>query len=438
MDKLKAIIRREYLERVRTKWFIIATLLGPLMFLALTVLPILFVSRTKPTAESANITIIDATGVALGERVVTEMKDSGSVRPSISIVPQGEIAAAESLATAAILSQQRQGYLVLDSTTLSGASARYTGRNSSTVPDMRRIGNAVEAAVLGLRLEKEGISAARIDALTKVDIRLEKTQLSSKGRERSGAATSIVGLMMSFLLYIVLLLYGQTVLRSVIEEKATRVAEVVISSVRPEILLAGKIIGIGAVALTQLAVWIGSSAWIATTVVPMLVKRNAATAGAGDAEGAARTTELLAGLPSFGPGFILAIVLFFVTGYVFYSCLYAAVGSTVNSESEAQQAATPVAMLLVVSAVFIQPVALAPQSTLSVVMSMLPFSAPIMMPMRMSIVSVPTWQVATSLVGMVLACLGAIWISARIYRVGLLMYGKRPTIRELFKWLRYA
>ena len=437
MDKLKAIIRREYLERVRTKWFIIATLLGPLMFLALTVLPILFVSRTKPSAESTNITIIDATGVALGQRVVTEMKNSGSVGPSISIVPQGDVAAAESLATAAILSSQRQGYLVLDSATLSGASARYTGRNSSTVPDMRRIGDAVDAAVLGLRLEKEGISAARIASLTKVDIRLEKTQLSSKGRERSGAATSIVGLMMSFLLYVVLLLYGQTVLRSVIEEKATRVAEVVISSVRPEILLAGKIIGIGAVALTQLVVWIGSSAWIATTIVPMLVKRNAAVSGAGDG-GAARSTELLAGLPSFGPGFVLAIVLFFVTGYVFYSCLYAAVGSTVNSESEAQQAATPVAMLLVVSAIFIQPVALAPQSTLSVVMSVLPFSAPIMMPMRMSIVSVPPWQVAVSLIGMVLACLGAIWISARIYRVGLLMYGKRPTIRELFKWLKYA
>ena len=437
MDKLKAIIRREYLERVRTKWFIIATLLGPLMFLALTVLPILFVSRTKPSAESTNITIIDATGVALGQRVVTEMKNSGSVGPSISIVPQGDVAAAESLATAAILSSQRQGYLVLDSATLSGASARYTGRNSSTVPDMRRIGDAVDAAVLGLRLEREGISAARIASLTKVDIRLEKTQLSSKGRERSGAATSIVGLMMSFLLYVVLLLYGQTVLRSVIEEKATRVAEVVISSVRPEILLAGKIIGIGAVALTQLVVWIGSSAWIATTIVPMLVKRNAAVSGAGDG-GAARSTELLAGLPSFGPGFVLAIVLFFVTGYVFYSCLYAAVGSTVNSESEAQQAATPVAMLLVVSAIFIQPVALAPQSTLSVVMSVLPFSAPIMMPMRMSIVSVPPWQVAVSLIGMVLACLGAIWISARIYRVGLLMYGKRPTIRELFKWLKYA
>jgi ABC-2 type transport system permease protein len=302
---------------------------------------------------------------------------------------------------------------------------------------MRRIGIAVERAVLAGRLEREGVTAARIDSLTNVDIRLEKTQLSSKGREKSGVGTSIVGLMMSFLLYMVLLLYGQTVLRSVIEEKTTRVAEVVISSVRAEILMAGKIIGIGAVAMTQLLVWIASSAWIATTLVPKLVSRNAAS-GATDAQNAARSSELLASLPSFSIGAIVAILLFFVLGYVFYASLYAAVGSTVNSESEAQQASTPVAMFLIVSAVFIQPVALAPQSTLAVAMSMLPFSAPIMMPMRMSMIAVPGWQIGVSLLGMAAACVGAVWLSARIYRVGLLMYGKRPTLRELVKWLRYA
>ena len=438
MDKLKAIIRREYLERVRTKWFVIATLLGPVMFLAITVLPVLFVSKTKASPASANITIIDATGVALGDRVVNELKDTSGVQTLVSVVASSEIAAAESLATATIMTEQRQGYLILDSTTLEGTKARYTGRNTSTVPDMKRVGDAVKAAVLGLRLEKEGISAARIDSLTKVDMRLEKTQLSAKGRERSGVGTSVVGLAMSFLLYIVLLLYGQTVLRSVIEEKATRVAEVVISSVRPEILMAGKIIGIGGVALTQLAVWIGSSVWIGANVAPMLMRKAGAGGGTGDVASGARSTEFMASLPSFSIGYVVAILLFFVLGYIFYSCLYAAVGSTVNSESEAQQAATPVAMLLVVSAVFIQPVALAPASTLSSVMSMLPFSAPIMMPMRMSMISVPAWQVAVSLTSMTLACLAAIWFSARIYRVGLLMYGKRPTIRELLKWLKYS
>ena len=438
MDKLKAIIRREYLERVRTKWFVIATLLGPIMFLALTVLPVLFVSRTKASVTSSNITIIDATGVALAERVIIELKDTSGVRPLVSVVTASGVAAAESLGTRSVMARTREGYLVLDSSTIAGKAARYAGRNTSTMPDMRRLSKAVESAVLNMRLEREGISAARVDSLTKVDLRFDKTQLSERGREKSGVATSIVGLMMSLLLYMVLLLYGQTVLRSVIEEKTTRVAEVVISSVRPETLMAGKIIGIGCVAMTQLVVWIGSSAWIATTLVPMLIKRGAAAASSAELANASSATDILSTLPSFSFFFLLALVLYFVLGYVFYACLYAAVGSTVNSESEAQQAATPVAMLLVVSAVFIQPVALAPQSTLSTVMSMLPFSAPIMMPMRMSITAVPGWQVATSLTGMAIACVGAIWFSARIYRVGLLMYGKRPTIREILKWLRYS
>lgn len=438
MGKLLAIITREYLERVRTKWFAIATLLGPVLFLAITVLPVLFISRTKASVESTNITIIDATGTGLGARVAGVLTDTSRVAPTVTVTAPSDVAAAESLATRGVMDKSRQGYLVLDSLTLQGTTARYAGRNTTTVPDMNRIGTAVDKAVLSQRLEGTGLTQARIDSLTRVDVSLEKTELTDSGREKSGAGSTILGLIVSFLLYMVLVLYGQTVLRSVIEEKTTRVAEVVISSVRPEVLLAGKIIGIGGVAVTQMGVWMASSLWIGASVVPMIVKRTAATAGAAAADSVARTNDLMSNIPSLSIGLLVSLLLFFVLGFIFYSCLYAAVGSTVNSESEAQQASTPVVMLLVLSAVFIQPVALAPQSTLAAVMSMLPFSAPIMMPMRMSLTSVPAWQVAVSLIGMVVACLAAIWFSARIYRVGLLMYGKRPTIGELFKWLRYS
>ena len=440
MGKLNAIIKREYLERVRTKWFAIATLLGPVLFLAMTVLPVLFVSRTKASAETTNITIIDATGTTLGTRVAAVLGDSATISPTVTVVTPGEVAAAESLATRSVIDKSRQGYLILDTLTLQGRKARYAGRNTTTVPDMNRIGSAVDKAVMALRLEGTGFTQARIDSLTRVDVRLDKTQLSDKGREKSGAGSTILGLLVAFLLYMVLVLYGQTVLRSVIEEKTTRVAEVVISSVRPEILLAGKIIGIGGVAVTQMGVWMASSLWLGANVVPMLVKRSAPAAAnpAAAADSVARSADLFSSVPNFSPGLMVALLLFFVLGFVFYSCLYAAIGSTVNSESEAQQASTPVVMLLVLSAIFIQPVALAPQSTLATVMSMLPFSAPIMMPMRMSLTSVPAWQVAVSLLGMVAACAAAIWVSARIYRVGLLMYGKRPSMKELVKWLRYS
>ena len=438
MDKLIAIIQREYLERVRTKWFVIATLLGPVLFLAMTVLPVLFISRTKASPETTNITIIDATGVGLGSRVAAQLADTTPVKPVVTVTTSPGLAAAESLATRGVMEKSKQGYLILDSVTLQGRSARYAGRNTTTVPDMQRIGNAVDKAVMAYRLEGTGFTPARIDSLTRVDVSLDKTQLSDKGREKSGAGSTILGLIVSFLLYLVLVLYGQTVLRSVIEEKTTRVAEVVISSVRPEILLAGKIIGIGGVAVTQMGVWIASSAWIGATVAPMIVSRTAGRAGATAADSLARSRDLLSNIPSFSIGLLVALLLYFVLGFVFYSCLYAAVGSTVNSETEAQQAATPVVMLLVLSAICIQPVALAPQSTLAVVMSLLPFAAPIMMPMRMSLTAVPFWQVGASLAGMVVSCVAAIWFSARIYRVGLLMYGKRPSMKELMKWLRYS
>jgi ABC-2 type transport system permease protein len=438
MGKLKAIIRREYLERVRTKWFLIATLLGPVMFLALTVLPVMLVSTNKITAGAANITIIDATGTGIGDRVARSMRDSTGVQPTVQVVAPAASAAAESLATRAVMAKSREGYLVLDSATLGGKKARYTGRNATTFTDMTLVGRAVDKAVLAMRLEGAGLDGRRIDSLTRVDVRLDKTQLSDRGREKSGAGGRILGVGVAFLLYMVLVIYGQTVLRSVIEEKTTRVAEVVISSVRPEILLAGKIIGIGGVAVTQLGAWVVGSIWLGTNVVPSMIRSRLPGASAAAADSLARSSDILSSMPSLTVTSLVAPLLFFVLGFILYACLYAAVGSTVNSESEAQQAATPIVMLLVLSAVFIQPVAFAPQGTLAIVMSMLPFSAPLVMPMRMSLVPVPAWQVAVSLLATALACGAAIWFSARIYRVGLLMYGKRPSVRELFKWLRYS
>ncbi len=438
MGKLIAIIRREYLERVRTKWFVIATLLGPILFLLLTALPAFLTAGSKATAESANITIIDATGANLGPRVVLALVDTSNVKPTVVITPPIETAAAESLATHEVLSNQRIGYLVLDSRTMLGFKARYVGRNSTTVREMSRLGRAVDKAVLGLRLERAGLDAGRIDSLVRFNVELDKTQLSDKGRERTGTGNSVVGLMVAFLLYTVLIIYGQTVLRSVIEEKATRVAEVVISSVRPEILLAGKIIGIGGVAITQFGVWILGSFWVGSTVLPAIMKSKSLGMSPAAADSLTRSNDVFTSLPAFSATLVIAPLLFFVLGYIFYACLYAAVGSTVNSESEAQQAATPVVMLLVLSAACLQPVAFAPQSTIAVVMSLLPVSAPIVMPMRLTLVQVPNWQIFASLLGMTLSCAAAIWFSARIYRVGLLMYGKRPTIRELFKWLRYS
>jgi ABC-2 type transport system permease protein len=232
-------------------------------------------------------------------------------------------------------------------------------------------------------------------------------------------------------------LYGQTILRNVLEEKTTRVAEVVVSSVSTDTLLAGKVLGAGLVAITQVVSWVALSAGLVLYLGPILFDKMAPQAAAQ----AATSRGLPAGmvmnaLPT--PGTALVIFAFFVLGFIFYSALFAAAGSMVSSQEDVQQAAMPVMIMLVSSILFMQPVLLAPGSSLSRVMSLIPFSAPILMPVRMSLVPVPWYELAASLGGVVLACAAAIWVSARIYRVGLLMYGKRPSFSELARWVRYA
>jgi ABC-2 type transport system permease protein len=228
----------------------------------------------------------------------------------------------------------------------------------------------------------------------------------------------------AMLLYMMIVLYGQTIMRGVMEEKTTRVAEVVVSSVNTDTLLAGKILGVGFVAITQVLSWLALTAACMVYVVPMLVKPGAPSPGGS--------------LPSIAPSAALALLAFFVLGFVFYASLFAAVGAMVNSQEDVQQASMPVMLLLVSSVIFMGPIMTNPGSAMARTMSLIPFSAPILMPLRMTLVPVPWYEVAGSILGVMLACAAAIWMSARVYRVGLLMYGKRPSFAELARWIRYA
>jgi ABC-2 type transport system permease protein len=223
------------------------------------------------------------------------------------------------------------------------------------------------------------------------------------------------------------------------EEKTTRVAEVVVSSVSTDTLLAGKVVGIGLVAITQVVAWVALSVAMGVYVLPVILKSfGGAPAAGGAAGGAPNMTQVMAALPSLSVGTGLALLAFFVLGFTFYASLFAAVGAMVNSQEDAQQASMPVMLLLVASIIFMTPILTNPSSGLARTMSLLPFSAPILMPLRMTLIPVPWWELAASLGGVALACLVAIWLSARIYRVGLLMYGKRPSVAELARWVRYA
>jgi ABC-2 type transport system permease protein len=428
MAKLWAVIKREFLERVRNKWFIVVTIFGPVFFGVIMVLPAYLSVRGMRDVKVSDIRIIDATGTGLGDRVATRlnggpMGDAASTQ--VVVVAPNEVAAAESLATKDVMAKVRRGYLVLDSLTIQEQKASYAGRNASSLNEMESLQNALRSALLGQRLEKEGLDPRRVEVLTRIKVQMNAERITDKGRGGSGIGSAIFGFLIAFLLYMMIVLYGQAILRGVLEEKTTRVAEVIVSSVSPDILLAGKVIGVGAVGLLQQAIWLGSAVALYQFREPIFLKLGMPAAPA-------------IPLPQVPPILIVSLVLFFILGYGLYAALFAAVGAMCSSQEDANQAAQPVVMLLVFSIIFAQPVMLNPTSRLAEIVSWVPFSAPVIMPMRMSAIQVPWYELAATLTGVALTCALCVWLSARIYRVGLLMYGKRPSVRELARWIRKA
>jgi len=454
MAKLWVVIKREYLERVQNKWFVISTLLAPLFFSALIFLPALLTLRSMRSAQVANIIILDATGAGMGARVDSSIRaarpraEAGGVPAAdpgmqVRVVePGAPLAQAESLASRDVRAGTAGGYLVLDAGSLAGDSARYAGPNASSRAVVDKIERAARDVSLGMRLEGAGIDPAKVQQLTSKRLRLSAERLTATGRGRTGMGNVMFGMAVTLLLYLSIILYGQNVMRGVMEEKQTRVAEVVVSSVSPDKLLAGKILGVGAVGLTQQILWFALTAGIGAYVAPFFAKSARAVAqdmmAQGGSAGARDMSAMMGGMPSITIGQVALLLVFFLIGYFLYSALFAAVGAMVNDEREAQQALGPVMILLIGSSFLMQPVMFNPSSDLARWASLIPFSSPIIMPLRMTMVQVPPLEIAASVAGGLLMVFLFSWLAARIYRVGLLMYGKKPSMAELARWVRQA
>jgi ABC-2 type transport system permease protein len=442
MGKFLVVAKREYLERVRSRWFIVMTALVPVLITGLFLVPAYVASRSVASASARHIIILDATGAGVGDRVARLlMPDSARANgaasqpgPLVREVTPAELPEAEEEATREVMRPKSVlGYLVLDDSTLAGARARYAGRNASSIAELDRLRSAVRQAVMMVRLQREGVRPQAIEQVSRLPLRMPAVRIDERGRGASGQAGFFLGIGIGVLLLMSIIMHGQMVMRGVLEEKTTRVAEVVISSVKPEVLLAGKVAGNGAVGLTQQLLWIAMSAWLITNFAPLVLRQGGvASAGAAGAEAV--------GL-SFGgltPALFVVVILYFLLGFVFYASLLAAAGAMVNSEQDAQQAALPVIMLIMGTWLFVNSVLLNPNGAIAQTLSWLPFSSPIIMPMRMGLASVSWLTVAGSLAVCALGCVGAVWVAARIYRVGMLMYGKKPSMRELVRWIRYA
>jgi len=409
-----AVIRREYLQRVRSRWFVIATLAAPLLMTALIVVPAVMASRGSDSERA--IVVLDRTG-GLYERV-----EAGLDRAGYSVERAPDTPDAEEALARRVESGDLGSFLVVDDATLSRGEARLVTSSRPSLVRQVAIQQVFVQAAVAVRLGGDDASVGAL--LNGGDLQLELLSDGGAGVNDPAFAASYIG---AFLLYMTILLYAVSVMRSVLEEKTSRVVEIVISSMRPDQLMLGKILGVGAVGLTQLAIWGLAGTLIIAAGIPALLAANPAFS---------QLSELREFMP--GLGYLGLFVVFFLGGYFMYSGLYAAVGAMCNTDEEAQQAQMPVIFLLVIPIIFVTQVIDDPNAPLSVALSLVPLFSPILMFARAATGAAPLWQVGVSVIGMVIAVVVIAWVAGRIYKVGILMAGKRPTLPELFRWIREA
>jgi len=413
-NNVKAVIRREYLQRVRSRWFIFATVAAPLIMTGMVVFPIWL--QTRSQRGSNEIVVIDATKV-LTERLLPDLEDGGW-KPRVE--PWSDDAVDE--LSARVEDGTLGGFVVLDDSTLrTGQATFYTSDRPSPLRQLT-LRTAVSRAALGYALDQSGVDATTMLRGGDLDVRVLSESGTSAGEPRF--AVAYFG---AFFLYMVILLYAVAVMRATLEEKTSRIVEVVISSMKPWHLMLGKILGVGAVSLTQLAVWIGAGVLMATAGIPSLLTARPDLAGLADLRDV---------LP--GAGLLALFVGFFVCGFFMYSGLYASVGAMVSTDEEAQQAQFPLVMFLIVPIVLVMWVIQHPGTPAAIALSLFPLFTPILMWARVAGGGVPGWQVGLSFVLMLLAIVAIAWVAGRIYKVGILMTGKRPTLPELVRWVREA
>lgn len=414
---LAIIISREYLERVKRKSFIISTLLMPILMIGLMLAPALIMAFSTP--DDKTVAVVDRTPEQIGKKLEKEAE--------LTFVDAGNDY------KAAMADEDYDAVLVINKDAVSRPDGiRLYSREAASMQAESAISGQLESIIEKERLKAYDIAnLAQIMKELDVDVTLETFRITDgeDASETSSIASYLIGIIMSLMLYTFIMLYGQMVTTSIIDEKSNRVLEIVVSSVSPNALMMGKIVGIGLVAITQILIWgvllTGCSFWI----MP-LVSNAAAAAGDG-----ALDLGML-GSPWYIAELFGYIALFLIGGYLFYSSIYAAVGSAVDNIQDASQLLSIAIIPIILGLILSMQAAQDPSSGLAFWASMIPLTSPMVMMSRIPF-GIPGWQILLSLVILYASFVGMVWIAAKIYRVGIFMYGKKPTVVELIRWARY-
>lgn len=440
MNKVWAVIRREFIERVRTKAFLLGTFLFPVFLAAMMVLPALLLTKASGTRR---VVVLDGTESGFGARVEEALRaikrgdgpdappqyESSVVRASGERLEQVQ----DSLIARTGLGQKAgsslSGVLVVTDAGLASGRLQYFGDNAGSPAAMGELQSTIRPLVTRERLEREGVDPMVVmRAIGPVSIATQRVA-DGKLTGQSGDATFAIAYAMGFILYMSLLIYGIQVMTSIVEEKSNRIMEVLASSMTPFQMLLGKILGVGSVALLQLSIWAGA-AYGATTYRAQLL----GLFGADPASGSG-----MAGMIPTIPGPLLVVFLvFFVLGFLLYASMFAAVGSMCNTVQETQQAQFPVMFLIILGLMTMFALLNDPNSPLVQTLSYVPFWTPFVIPVRYSMAPIPLTGLLLSATITILGMLAIVWVAGRIYRVGILSYGKKASLRDLWRWVRTA
>lgn len=431
MSKVTAVIRREVVERVRTRTFLVTTFLFPFLMAAMLVLPALMMQGSERSVTIGLIDVSSNVGSEVVQALDAEKFSNGQPRYLVKRFPLTGSAEAllDSLIAHTGLAQNTtgqsfDGLLVVSDSILSLGTVRYYGSNVGSIEAMTRISELLRKVVTAARLRDAGIDPVLVDAAMG-GVRLQTTKVTDgKATGESGTTSFILGYVMGFLLYFGVMIYGQQTATAVIEEKSSRIMEILASSLSPFQMLLGKVVGVGLVGLLQMGIW-GGTGYLLTSQRATLARIFGLSA---DAVAALP-------IPSMSPALLTVFLAWFAMGFLLYGALYAGVGSICNTVQEVQQTGMPVMILIMVGFFSIFALLGDPNGSLGRIMSLIPFFAPMVMPVRFSLVAVSGWELMLSLILTLAAIIVCVWLAARIYRIGILSYGKRPSIRELLRWI---
>lgn len=418
MNKTLKIVRREFVEIVRKKSFLIGLFLVPVFVVASVLVPVLL--ARVDMGKQKRIAVVDRTGILyqpLEARLDERLEDGRPEYLLHEVRPGTDLETTRRQLTSEINAGTLDAYLVVPSDVFEKGEAGFYGKNVSDIQQVGRLQNALSQIVVAHRLAQRGLDPESVRKWTR-RVQLQTLKIVKGKEKKSGFAREyFTSFAFAMLLYMVTIIYGIMVMRGVLEEKSTRMVEVMLSSVDPLQMMAGKILGIGAASLVQVTVWIG---------VGLL-----ATAY---------------GRMAFGPNLPFAIEtdmvvyfgVYFVLGYFLYATLYAIIGAICDTEQDAQHLQILVIVPMILSLLAMTFITRQPGAAPSVVMSLIPFFAPMIMIVRVNVLTPPWIEIAASILILIATIAGVMWAAARIYRVGILMRGKRATLSEMIRWVRYG